>query len=136
MSSGFGVRWTYVGGVIAVFVAMFILAMLMLGKLSRAGRDRTLTGMISKYGPRHQAVAAQKAQEPENTGNMATAAVSAVNRLMPSGTQERLARRLDLAGVTRKPAEWALFGGLIAVLIAATLSLVTSYVLLGVVAGQ
>ena len=135
VSSGFGVRWTYVGGVIAVFVAMFILAMLMLGKLSRAGRDRTLTGMISKYGPRHQAMAAQKAQEPENTGNVATVAVSAVNRMMPSGTQERLARRLDLAGMTRRPAEWALWGGVIAVVIAATLSLVTSYVLLGVVAG-
>jgi Flp pilus assembly protein TadB len=132
---GFGVRWTYVAGVGAVFIAMFVLAMLMLGKLSRVGRDRTLTGMFSRYGPRHQAALPQRELEAENTGKMATAAVSAVGQLMPSRTQERLAHRLDLAGVTRKPAEWALFGGLLGVVIAATLSLVTSYVLLGVLTG-
>jgi Flp pilus assembly protein TadB len=135
LSLGFAVRWTYVGGVGAVFIAMFVIAFLMLGKLSRAGRDRTLTGMFSKYGPRHQAAPAQKELEPDNSGKVATAAVGAVSQLMTSGAQERLARRLDLAGVTRKPAEWALFGGILGVVIAATLSLVTSYVLLGVLAG-
>ncbi|MGN6681451.1 MAG: type II secretion system F family protein [Streptosporangiaceae bacterium] len=133
--SGFNVRWTFLGGVAVLFVAMFMLAMLMLGKLSRAGRDRTLTGMFNKYGPRHQQAPIQKEPEPDNNGKMATAAVSAVNSIMPSTTQERLARRLDLAGVSRKPAEWALLGGLLGVVIAATLSLVTSYVLLGVLAG-
>jgi len=133
--SGFNVRWTFLGGVAVLFIAMFMLALLMLGKLSRAGRDRTLTGMFNKYGPRHQVAPAQKEPEPDNNGKMATAAVGAVNHLMTSATQERLARRLDLAGVTRKPAEWALLGGLLGVVIAATLSLVTSYVLLGVLAG-
>ena len=133
---GFGARWwTIVGGVAAVFVAIFVLALLMLGKFSRAGRERALSGMFNKYGPRHQTAPRQKEPEPESTGRVATAAVSAVNSLMTSGTQERLARRLDLAGMTRKPAEWALFGGCLGVLIAATLSLVTSYVLLGVLAG-
>jgi len=121
--------------VAAVFVAIFVLALLMLGKFSRAGRERALSGMFNKYGPRHQTAPRQKEPEPESTGRVATAAVSAVNSLMTSGTQERLARRLDLAGMTRKPAEWALFGGCLGVLIAATLSLVTSYVLLGVLAG-
>jgi Flp pilus assembly protein TadB len=134
-ASGFNVRWTFLGGVAVLFIAMFMLAMLMLGKLSRAGRDRTLTGMYNKYGPRHQAAPVQRAPEPDNNGKMATAAVGAVNHLMTSAAQERLARRLDLAGLTRKPAEWALFGGLLGVVIAATLSLVTSYVLLGVLAG-
>jgi Flp pilus assembly protein TadB len=134
-SAGFDVRWTYLGGIAAVFAAMFMLAMLMLGKLSRVGRDRTLTGMYNKYGPRHEIAPAQKEAEPQNSGKMATTAVSAVGHMMTSGTHERLARKLDLAGVTRKPAEWALFGGLLGVVIAATLSLVTSYVLLGVLAG-
>jgi tight adherence protein B len=132
---GFGVRWTYIGGVAAVLVAIFMLAMLLLGKFSRAGRERALSGMFSKYGPRRESVPVQKEPAPDNSGKVATAAVSAVNRLMTSSTQERLARRLDLAGVTRKPAEWALFGGCLGVVIAATLSLVTSYVLLGVLAG-
>ena len=133
---GFGVPWwTFIGGVAAVFAAIFILAMLMLAKLSRAGRDRTLSTMFNKYGPRHQAAPVQKEPEPEPSGRMATAAVSTVGRLMTPGSQERLARRLDLAGVSRKPAEWALLGGCLGVVIAATLSLVTSYVLLGVLAG-
>jgi Flp pilus assembly protein TadB len=135
VSVGLGVRWwIFVGGVVAVFVALFLLALLLFGRFARAGRHRTLSGMFSKYGPRREAIPAQKT-EPETTGRMATAAVGAVNRLMTSGTQERLARRLDLAGVTRKPAEWALLGGCLGVVIAATMSLVTSYVLLGVLAG-
>jgi Flp pilus assembly protein TadB len=133
-SGGFGVRWTFVVGVVAVFVALFVLALLMLGKIARAGRHRTLSGIFSKYGPRREAIPATKT-EPETAGKMATAAVGTVNRLMTSGAQERLAQRLDLAGVTRKPAEWALLGGCLGVVIAATLSLVTSYVLIGVLAG-
>lgn len=135
VSSGLDVRWSYVGGVAAVFLAIFMLMMLVLGRLSRAGRDRTLSGLFNKYGPRHETAPVQKEPEPQTSGRMATAAVSAVNRMMTSGTQERLGRRLDLAGVTRKPGEWALLGGCLGVVIAATLSLVTSYVLLGVLAG-
>jgi tight adherence protein B len=136
VSTGFGPWWTYVGGVAAVFVGLFILAIALFGKLSRVGRDRTLSGMFSKYGPRRQSASVQKEPEPETTGRMATAAVSAVSRLMTSSTQDRLGRRLDLAGVTRKPAEWALFGVLVGVAITAALSLITSYVLLGVLAGS
>jgi len=134
VSAGLGVRWTFVVGVVAVFVALFVLALVMFGKIDRAGRHRTLAGMFSRYGPRREAIPAAKT-EPETSGKVATAAVGAVNRLMTSGTQERLARRLDLAGVTRKPGEWALLGGCLGVVIAATLSLVTSYILIGVLAG-
>jgi Flp pilus assembly protein TadB len=133
--TGFGPWWTYVGGLAAVFLSLFILTMALFGKLSRVGRDRTLSGMFNKYGPRHQAAPVRQEPEPERTGKMATAAVSAVSRLMTSSTQERLGRRLDLAGVTRKPGEWALFGVLVGLAITAALSLVTSYVLLGVLAG-
>ena len=54
---------------------------------------------------------------------------------MTSAAHERLAERLDIAGIARKPAEWALLGGCLGIAIAAALSLVTSYVLLGVLAG-
>src|SRR5262249_26625830 len=85
-----GVLWAYIGGLLAVFVALFTLAMALFGKFGRAGRDRALSGMISKYGPRRQPVPAART-EPEESGKMATAAVSAVDRMIPSGTQERLA---------------------------------------------
>ena len=55
---------------------------------------------------------------------------------MPPATQDRLAKRLDLAGIARKPAEWALLGVCLGIGIAATLSLVTSYVFIGVLAGR
>ena len=55
---------------------------------------------------------------------------------MTSAAQERLAERLDLAGIARKPAEWALLGGCLGIAVAAALSLVTSYVLAGVLAGR
>jgi tight adherence protein B len=54
---------------------------------------------------------------------------------MSSTAQDRLAERLDLAGVSRKPAEWLLLGGCLGIAVAAVLSLVTSYVLAGVLVG-
>ncbi len=123
--------WALIIGLAAVFLAVFALALLLLGAFSRAGRQRSLTERIEKYGPRRSPVAAA-----ENTqGKVGGAAVGAVTRIMRPGTQERLGRRLDLAGVTRQPAEWALLGGCLAVVIAATLSLVTSYVVIGVLGG-
>jgi Flp pilus assembly protein TadB len=133
--SGFGLGqwWALAGGVGAVFVGLFVLAMLIMGRINRAGRHRTLSGMFDKYGARREPLPAKA--ESEDSGKVATAAVGAVDRLMPAGAQDRLARRLDLAGVARKPAEWALLGTCLGVLIAAVLSLVTSYVLIGVLAG-
>jgi Flp pilus assembly protein TadB len=130
---GLGQWWALAGGVGAVFAALFVLAMLIMGRINRAGRHRTLAGMFDKYGPRREPLPAKA--EPEDSGKVATTAVGAVDRLMPPGAQDRLARRLDLAGVARKPAEWALLGTCIGIVIAAVLSLVTSYILIGVLAG-
>jgi protein-S-isoprenylcysteine O-methyltransferase Ste14 len=38
-------------GLAAVFAALFLLAMLLLSKVARAGENRTLTSMFEKYGP-------------------------------------------------------------------------------------
>ena len=130
---GLGQWWALAGGLGAVFVAIFVLMMLIMGRINRAGRHRTLAGMFDKYGPTREPLPAKA--EPESSGKVATATVGAVNRLMTPGAQDRLARRLDLAGVTRKPAEWALLGTCLGLVVAAALSLVTSYVLIGVVAG-
>jgi Flp pilus assembly protein TadB len=130
---GLGQWWALAGGIGAVFVAVFALAMLMLGRISRAGQHRALTGMFDKYGPRRQPMPTKT--EPESSGRMATVAVGTVGRLMTPGQQDRLARRLDLAGVARRPTEWALWGVCLAASIAIVLGLVTSYVILGVVVG-
>jgi Flp pilus assembly protein TadB len=126
--------WALMLGLAAVFAALFLLAMLLLSKVARAGENRTLTSMFEKYGPRHQPAPAKN--DTEANGTVTTAAVGAMTRLMSTGAQERLSRRLDLAGVKRVPAEWALLGACLVVAIGATLSVVTSYVLVGLLGGM
>ncbi len=128
-----GLPLSLIIGIAAVFAALFLAALLMVGKLTRVGEDRAFVGMFEKYGPRKQQVAVKN--EAENQRAVATAAVGAVTRVMSSGAQDRLSKRLDLAGVKRKPAEWATLGVCLAVGIAATLSIVTSYVFIGVLGG-
>jgi Flp pilus assembly protein TadB len=128
-----GLPWAIIIGLVAVFVALFMIALLLFGRLARTGQGRTLTGMFEKYGPRHQPVRMKK--EPESNTKVTSAAVGTMTRLMGPGAQDRLSSRLDLAGITRKPAEWALLGVCLGIGIAATLSLVTSYLLVGVVGG-
>lgn len=129
-----GVPWSLIAGLAGVFLALFVLAMLLVGRFARVGQDRAFLGMFEKYGPRRQQPVSVK-KESESQGVVATAAVDAVNRVMSSGTQDRLTRRLDLAGVKRKPAEWAVLGCCLGVGIAAALSLVTSYVFVGILGG-
>jgi Flp pilus assembly protein TadB len=55
-------------------------------------------------------------------------------RLMSPAAQQHLAARLELAAVARKPAEWVLFGGCAAVVVAAVVSVLTN-VVIGVLVG-
>ena len=125
--------WAFTGGLVAVFAALFVAIILLFGRFDRASRSRTLSNMFERYGPRREP---EPGTIPEVGGRVASAALGAMQRVMTTSTHDRLAKRLDLAGVTRKPAEWALFGVCLGVGLAATLSLVTSYVFIGVVAGS
>ena len=118
-------------GLAALFLAVFFVALLLLGAFHRSGRQRSLSDRIEKYGPRHSPVVV----ETNAQGRVGGATVDAVARLMGPTTQDRLSKRLDLAGVSRKPAEWAVLGGCLAVVVAAALSVVTSYALIGILGG-
>lgn len=124
--------WAFTGGLAAVFAALFVAMMLLFGRFDRTTQGRTLSNMFERYGPRRDP---EPGTFPEIGGRVANAALGAMQRVMPTGSQERLAKRLDIAGIARKPAEWALIGVCLGVGLAATLSLVTSYVFIGVVAG-
>ena len=125
--------WALLAGVAALFSAIFIVAMMAFGSATRAGRDRELEERIERYGPKHKPTAAE--EEATGTARVRRAAQGVTQRLMTSAAQERLAERLDLAGIARKPAEWTLLGGCLGIAVAAALSLVTSYVLAGVLVG-
>jgi len=127
------VSWSLVAGLAALFTAVLLIALTALGWVARIGRDRELAGRIGRYGPRHKTVAAE--EEATDAGRVGRTAQHMARRLIPPTAEERLAERLDLAGIARKPAEWALLGGCLGIGIAAVLSLVTSYVLVGVLVG-
>jgi Flp pilus assembly protein TadB len=114
----------------SVFAALAAIGLLVSGLAHRDRRGRLLTERIAGY-----AAPAQPAG-PEEDGALATAAVGWVGRLLRSGrTERRLAERLDLAGIARKPAEWVLLGGIAALLLAAMLTVITGSLLIGVLGG-
>jgi Flp pilus assembly protein TadB len=124
--------WPLILGLAAVFAALLLVALAVLGSVARAGQDRELTGRIERYGPKGKPVPADEATGAARVGR---GAQDVAARLMSSTAHDRLAERLDLAGVARKPTEWLLLGGCLGIAVAAVLSLVTSYVLAGVLAG-
>jgi Flp pilus assembly protein TadB len=127
------VSWSLAGGLGAIVAALFIFAVTVFGSLARAGQQRDLAGRIDRYGPRHGASPANDdAGAARKTGGVA---LHVTKRLMSPAAEQRLSGRLELAGVARKPTEWALLGGCVALVIAAALSVVTGNVILGLLAG-
>ncbi len=100
------------------------------GSLRQHDLGRNLTDRIERYGP-HRAPA-----PPEGDGKVATAAVGWMTRLLRSTNSEpRLARRLDLAAIRRRPAEWALLGVAGSAALAGLLTVLTRSLVIGVLAG-
>jgi Flp pilus assembly protein TadB len=127
------VSWSLAGGLGAIFVALFILALTVFGSLARAGQQRDLAGRIASYGPRHGASPANDDQGA--TQKAGSVALDATKRLMSPEAQRRLAGRLEVAAVARKPAEWVLLGGCVAVVIGAAVGVLTGNVIIGVLLG-
>ncbi len=119
-------------GLTGVFAVMFVIALVLLHLLANRVAGRDLAGQLERYGPKRSTPAVRD----DDHGRLASAALDVVTRAMQTtSAQQRLAQRLDLAAITRKPAEWVLFGICGSAVIAAVLSLATQLVLVGVVAG-
>jgi tight adherence protein B len=118
-----------------IFVAVLLAVVLLRWQGVRHDAARRLIQQISRYGPRRDEDASS---ESENAA--ARTAVGFVGQaLRTSGAEQGLAKRLDLADVKRKPAEWTLLtlcGGaaLAAVLFLVGVDLLLS-VPIGLVAG-
>jgi Flp pilus assembly protein TadB len=114
----------------SVFAALMAIGLLAGGLAQRGRRARLLTERIASH------VAASQPASTEEDKTLASTAIGWVARLLRSGrTEKRLAERLDLAGIARKPAEWVLLGGIAAVLVAAVLTTVTGSLPIGVLGG-
>jgi tight adherence protein B len=128
--AGRSTSWLLVGGLAVVFAAVFVVALLVTGSLLKNEQGRNLTERIGRYGPQRTSA------PPEGEGKLARTALGWTAGLLRSSNTERgLAARLDLAGITRSPAEWALLGVCLAALLAIVLTVVSRNVLLGIPGG-
>jgi Flp pilus assembly protein TadB len=113
-----------------VFAALLVIALLVTGSLRGQDQRREMADRIGRYGPRHGVAA------PERDGKAASAAVGWTAQLLRSSNTERgLAERLDLAGIARKPAEWALLGICSCAALAAVVTLATRNIFIGILGG-
>lgn len=118
-----------------VFGSLFGLALIAVGSLHRDDRARLLAAQFEQYGPQRAATPPSTAAGSAQHG-VAGTAVAGMGRLLQAGkTEQGLAQRLDLAGISRPPAEWALLGCAAGAALAVLLTLLTGNVPIGVLAG-
>lgn len=111
-----------------VFVALFVLGLLVVGALRPDHRARRAAEQIERYGIRHVAVSTDGP-----VARFASRWVAPLLEIRDVGP--RLADRLDLAGISRKPAEWVLIGGCVSAAIAFAVTVLFGNPLVGIVIG-
>ena len=133
--------WRFSAVVLAAVGALVvaILAIVVVGSgLSSSGRrGRQLAGQVAQYGPSH---AASKPAERDASGDarrkLAGAAIGLAERALEvRGTDRTLAARLDIAGLTIRPAEFVVLGACASLVLAAGLTILVGSFLIGVPAG-
>jgi Flp pilus assembly protein TadB len=128
-----GFRWALALVLAVVFIALLFFGLLATGALRRDDPVQRLEDQLSRhYAARH---GSRPPAADETGGRMAGAAVGWVSQALGSDAQLRLALRLDLAGIERKPAEWVVMGGAASLVLALLLTLIGGNALLGIPAG-
>lgn len=130
--SGWG--WELPAILAGVFAALLLIGLLLTGALRKEDRGRRLEAQLERHYTARP-VSQGAAEERSGKERAASAAVSSVERLLGAGAQQRLALRLDQAGIHRKPADWVVLGGCGSVALAAVLTLLTGSPLVGILIG-
>lgn len=113
-----------------VFTALLLAGLLFLGGPGRREAARELAARIGRYGPNSAPAAAPGERSP------ARRALALTERLLRHVDGEgRLARRLDLAAITRRPAEWVLLWVAAGAACAAVLTVLGAPAVAGVLLG-
>ena len=129
-----GWHWKLTAVLACVFVALLLFALLLTGALRAANPARRLEAQLDRHYSARQ-LSQGTAEEGTGEGRAASAAVSSVERLLGAGARQRLALRLDLAGINRKPADWVVLGCCGSVVLAVLLTLLSGSPLLGILVG-
>ncbi len=122
--------WELIMGLAGVFAAVLLTVLLVTGSLRRDDRGQRLEQQLDRHYRVGQGVLAA-----DDEGKVAGAVVGWVGGLLGASFEQRLARRLDLAGIARKPAEWVLLGAAASLVLAVLLTLLTGSPVLGVLLG-
>jgi tight adherence protein B len=125
--------WKLLAMLACIFVSLLLAGLLFTGTRHREHPARRLEAQLDRHYTARHVSRAEVGAAAE--GTVASAAVNGVARLLGSNAEQRLALRLDLAGIARKPSEWVMLGGLAGLLIAVLLTLLTQSPLLGILAG-
>jgi Flp pilus assembly protein TadB len=121
---------TLIGGLASVFVALTVIGLLLAGSLLRDRHGKQLSERIARY------AAPWPPADADADGTSASTAAAWMARLLRSGrTEKRLVERLDLAGISRKPAEWVLLGTMTGLLLTVVLTVLTGSPVIGVLGG-
>lgn len=119
---------------LVVFLVLVFLAFLAVNSVRPGSRHPKLAGQIGRYGPMSEQASGAAGKQTE--GKLASSAVNLMSQVLSSGKSEpKLAQRLDRAGITRQPAEWALLSVCACAGLAALATLVLRNVPLGIAAG-
>jgi len=119
-----------------VFLVLVFLAFLAVDSLRPGGRPPKLASQLARYGPMSQPASGGGAAVQQAHGKVASRAVNVMTQVLSSRKSEpKLALRLDRAGITRQPAEWALLGVCAYVGLAGILTLLLRNAALAIVLG-
>jgi Flp pilus assembly protein TadB len=125
------------GAVGALVVAIIAIIVVASGLSSSGRRGRQLASQVAQYGPSHAARRADDtAVRSSSRSKIAGAAVGLAERALEvRGTDRTLAARLDVAGLTIRPAEFVVLGACASFVLAAGLTILVGSFLIGVPAG-
>jgi Flp pilus assembly protein TadB len=132
-----GSPWELVLALACVFAAILSIGLLILASpLHTVTPGRRLETQLERhYTRRHRPGAAGGDGKADGDGKVASAAVGSVARLLGPSGERRLAGQLDLAGMSRKPAEWVVLGCAFSLVLVVLLTLLTGTALAGIPIG-
>jgi len=121
----------------ALVIAIIALVIVVSGLSSSGRRGRQLVAQVAQYGPSH---AARRPEDGAAQGSshrkVAGAAIGLAERALEvRGTNRTLAARLEVAGMTIRPAEFVVLGACGSLVLAAGLTILVGNFLVGVPAG-
>jgi tight adherence protein B len=124
------------GSVAALLAAFATVVFVASGASISVRRGRRLAGQVGRYGPARTEDKPGSLESQDSQGKVAGAVIGVAERaLQARGADRTLAARLDIAGLTIKPAEFVVLGACVSFVLAAGLTILIGTFIIGVPAG-